>query len=342
MTYITSATERTTGPGNSNETKALFYLMGQDEDRDEIAYFIVDVFNDLAGSDTSAARLWDVQSKNAKSSPKMIGEELVTLFKNYMSDFRPYIMRRLLFLGSVTNTVRNDESLTHFRYSDLKESAQKTVKQGLEDEALRKTYVDNDWVTESNISAFLATVEFVVANGTNASYVKPIIGCAAKEIVTDQKLEAIFNEVRKAQSDKKNILSEGVEMNCPYEAFVLGKHISKKNIEQLTLARLINRDPIAVGVPISFLPVYQGYPADAAEEMLEDCQNAVALQLFDKNAKDAFWALFDCIVEIVIDDKTLSVTEIFERIDSGLIASCVHLNPLATQFFIAQIKDGLK
>ena len=55
----------------------------------------------------TAKKLWDLQSKGAKnSSPKSIGKELVTLFKNYISeiDFDAYI----LFLGGVTESFRID------------------------------------------------------------------------------------------------------------------------------------------------------------------------------------------------------------------------------------------
>lgn len=41
-----------------------------------------------SGADTYSDKLWDLQSKGATgNSPKAIGKELVTLFKNYLSDF---------------------------------------------------------------------------------------------------------------------------------------------------------------------------------------------------------------------------------------------------------------
>ena len=342
MTYVTRATEMTTGPGNANEARALFYLMGQDEDRDEMSLYIVDVFNDLVGSNNNATRLWDLQSKNAKSGPKNIGKELVTLFRNYMSEFRPHFVRQILFLGSVTGTVRRDESMVSFRYEDIKEVAQNNLRIGLKEELLSKTYIDNEWVTDGNIDGFLRNVEFVVVDRDNASYVRPLIGAASEKLVDDRKLTAIFNEVRDMQSSKKSITCEGVELSRPHEVFKLGKHLSRKSILRLVLARIINRDPISSGIPTSFLAVYQSYPPEQAEEMLEDCQNALALQMFDKNAKEAFWDLLDRIIEIVTKDKMLDPEAVYNLIDSDLLTKCVHLDPLSTQFFIAQIKDGLK
>ena len=91
-------------PGSDAETKALLYLMNFMPDSDEIYYFIVDFFNDLTGMDTMSTKLWDLQSKGDHNvGPKKIGKELVTLFKNYMSefDFNAYI----IFIGTVSSTV---------------------------------------------------------------------------------------------------------------------------------------------------------------------------------------------------------------------------------------------
>lgn len=54
--------------------------------------------------DAFSDKLWDIQSKGAKgNSPKAIGKELVTLFKNYMCDFD--FADYILFVGGVSNTV---------------------------------------------------------------------------------------------------------------------------------------------------------------------------------------------------------------------------------------------
>lgn len=86
MSYTVKSSERLRKSGSEAETKALLYLMNFRPDSDDIYYFVVDFFNDLTGMDNMASRLWDVQSKGAHHvSPKAIGKELVTLFKNYMS-----------------------------------------------------------------------------------------------------------------------------------------------------------------------------------------------------------------------------------------------------------------
>lgn len=86
-----------------------------------------------------ASRLWDVQSKGAHHvSPKAIGKELVTLFKNYMSPltFEAYI----LFIGSVTGSLRKDSSLTTFGIENVKDAAIEQIKLGLHEEGSAKEY----------------------------------------------------------------------------------------------------------------------------------------------------------------------------------------------------------
>lgn len=100
MSYTVKSSERLRKSGSEAETKALLYLMNFRPDSDDIYYFVVDFFNDLTGMDNMASRLWDVQSKGAHHvSPKAIGKELVTLFKNYMSPltFEAYVNDTLPF-----------------------------------------------------------------------------------------------------------------------------------------------------------------------------------------------------------------------------------------------------
>ena len=54
-----------------------------------------------------ARKLWDVQSKALKTgSAKTIGRELVTLYKNHVSDFDFFTY--IIFLGGVPDTFRID------------------------------------------------------------------------------------------------------------------------------------------------------------------------------------------------------------------------------------------
>lgn len=168
MSYTVKSSERLRKSGSEAETKALLYLMNFRPDSDDIYYFVVDFFNDLTGMDNMASRLWDVQSKGAHHvSPKAIGKELVTLFKNYMSPltFEAYI----LFIGSVTGSLRKDSSLTTFGIENVKDAAIEQIKLGLHEEGSAKEYIDSTDLTDENINGFLRKVFFVIDDGKKPS-----------------------------------------------------------------------------------------------------------------------------------------------------------------------------
>ena len=106
MAYIVQATEKVRGIGADYETKAMLYLMSCRDDSHEIYCFAIDFFNDVTGLNNFVDKAWDVQSKGTKSGgPKDIGRELITLFKNYMSDLK--FDHLILFLAAVPETVGN-------------------------------------------------------------------------------------------------------------------------------------------------------------------------------------------------------------------------------------------
>lgn len=103
--------------------------------------------------DTLSDKLWDVQSKGAKgNSPKAIGKELVTLFKNYMCDFE--FADYILFVGGGSNTVRVDGEINSFGIENVKSEALQKMVEGLKEGARDKEYINNKDVTDINISEF--------------------------------------------------------------------------------------------------------------------------------------------------------------------------------------------
>ena len=245
MSYTVKSSERLRKSGSEAETKALLYLMNFRPDSDDIYYFVVDFFNDLTGMDNMASRLWDVQSKGAHHvSPKAIGKELVTLFKNYMSPltFEAYI----LFIGSVTGSLRKDSSLTTFGIENVKDAAIEQIKLGLHEEGSAKEYIDSTDLTDENINGFLRKVFFVIDDGKKPSeYVKAIIRQHPNIIPEEKILNAIFNEIRDKQASKKNISS------------VEGIVIEKRTLWIATMT-LLNSDPIFANNGASALLSPQG------------------------------------------------------------------------------------
>ena len=205
MAYKVESTERFTNSASIAETKALLYLMNFRSDSNEINFFVVDFFNDVTGIDRYAMKLWDVQSKASSNvAPKKIGQNLVTLYKNFLSefDFHSYI----LFMGTPSVTVRKNLNTSCFGIDNITASALTKIRQGLKEEAERVTYIANEKITDKSLDDFLHLVHFVIDDKKPCEYIKPIINVKKELIPDDDVLTAIFNEIKNLQSIKKMVL----------------------------------------------------------------------------------------------------------------------------------------
>lgn len=63
--YQIQSTEKTRESCSEYETKSLLYLITHDN-RNQLEFLIIDVFNDVTGSNLRLTQLWDVQSKGEK------------------------------------------------------------------------------------------------------------------------------------------------------------------------------------------------------------------------------------------------------------------------------------
>ena len=341
MSYTVKSSEKTRKTGSEAETKALLYLMNFRPDSDEIHYFVVDFFNDLTGMDRYSEKLWDVQSKGAKgNSPREIGKELVTLFKNYISDisFNYYI----LFLGGVTTSFRINESLNTFGIENIKAQAKANMILGLKEEATVKTYIDSASITDDNINSFLSQVLFVVDYMTPSEYVRGIIKNHPAIIADQSLLTAIFNEIRNKQSEKKNTFVEGVTINTSDQALNYCRHLTSSEIKMLTLQRIINRNPVEKSVPFSFMPIVNSFPPEKQKGLIDECKQALCRALFNKNASDAFWHLFENIYSIITKNVGFGVEDIYNQIDHGIRCAAPDFDVLSLKYFIAVVKDGIQ
>lgn len=341
MPYTIYSSEKLRNSGSDNEAKALFYLMGERADSKEIYYFVVDVFNDLTGMTKQADKLWDLQSKGDKNpSPKMIGKELVTLFKNYISSFE--FEQYILFLGGVSPSLRVDDEETVFGITNIQSVALKKLKEGLKEECISKTYIDNAKVTEDNIESFLKEVLFVIVNGKKEDYVKKIIKLSDKVIPKPDVLKAIFNEVRNQQDSKKNIgVVEKKTINCPEEALNFGRHLNSNEIRLLALNRILNQEVINSRPPLSFLDIYNTYPEERRKYLLEDCQHSLSRALFNANEQEEFWRLLDNIYTTILENTNDNVDKIYAKIDKTKLNACSDFDVLAAKYFISVVKDGI-
>ncbi len=342
MSYTIQSSEKLRKSGADMETKALLYLMNFRDDSNEIYYFIVDFFNDLTGMNKSSSKLWDLQSKaSTNNSPKTIGRELVTLFKNFISSikFDSYI----LFIGGVSETFRKDNAQNVFDISNVTENALYSLINGLKDEAAKKTYIDNTLLNSKAINEFLNNVVFVIDDKKPREYVKAIIKNHPNIIPEDRILDAIFNEIRDKQSDKKNIsMVEGITIETSDEALNYYRHLSTNEIKLLTLQRIISRDPVGNGVPISFMPIQKQCPPERLSDVLDECKQTLCRALFNKNAAESFWSIFECVYTLIVNNPKDDVQNIYNKVDSGLIEQSPDFDTLSIKYFIAVVKDGIQ
>lgn len=345
MSYTIRSTEKLSKSGADAETKALLYLMSFYQDCDKIYYFIVDLFNDLTGMDKSADHLWDVQSKAKKTSgPGEIGQSLITLFKNYMSefDFTAYI----LFIGGVPEGLRKNNSLNVFGVENICDKSVKRIKAGLIKEGKKKTYIDDSLLVDDKITEFLSKITIVVDDGKQPSeYVKAIIQKYPKIIPNDEVLTAIFNEIRSKQAGKKYInVVEGEVIDTADRALEFCRHLTSNEIHLMVLNRLINSNPLIKAMPIAFNEIYNQWPPEERQQKLDECKSTLCCALFNKSAKDAFWYIFENIYLIVSKNKNISIQEVYIKLKK--IRNCLTRHPdfdvLSIKYLIALIIDGVQ
>ena len=343
MSYTVSSSEKLRKKGADTETKALLHLMVHGPNNDDIYYFVVDFFNDLTGLNKDATELWDVQSKGTKNATATaIGRELVTLFKNYVSQikFHHYI----LFIDSVADTLRKDNNNLMFGVSNIKPKQLEKIKIGLIDECKSKEYVDDIKITNKNIDDFLREVIFVVGNGKDGgAYVLDVIKHHTTLTPTEEVLQAIFNEIRNVQSNKKNQNVEGVVIDRPDETLNYGRHLTYNEIYLLILQRILTYNPLDKRAPLSFVEEIKHCPPEEKRRLIEGCQASIARVLFDKNSSEGFWNLFNIIVRIVNDKKYNSISKIYLELHKIIKWNecCPQFDALSLKYFIALVKDGV-
>lgn len=342
MSYTIKSTERLRKPSSEMETKALLYLMNFRNDSDDIHYFIVDFFNDLTGMDRASSKLWDMQSKGASnSSSKSIGKELVTLYKNFLSDF--IFSYLILFLGGVSNNVRIDNSKNIFGIENIKPDALIKIVEGLKEESIGKTYINSGQVTEESIDEFLKKVLFVIDDKSPCDYVRAIIKDHPHIMPEENILNAIFNEIRDEQSSKKNShIIEGIVISTSDEALNYYRHLTNNEIRLMTLQRIINRDPVSQGLPLSFLPILNQCPPEKQRDMVDECKSSLCRALFNKNAAQGFWSIFEKIYFLILNNPSDNVQNLYRKVNPILIKNCPDFDTLSVKYFISVVKDGIQ
>jgi len=226
---------------------------------------------------------------------------------------------------------------------NIKPAALIKIIEGLKEESNLKTYIDSSKISDDSINEFLEKIIIVVDNRLPSKYVKAIRKDHPHIIPEEQRLNAIFNEIRNEQSGKKNIhMMEGITISTSYEALNYYRHLTNNEIRLMTLHRIINRDPIEQGIPLSFMPILNQCTPEKQKDMLDECQGSLCRALFNKNMAQNFWSLFEEIYFLIINNPTNDIQSIFIKLNMESIQNCPDFDTLSVKYFISVVKDGIQ
>ena len=343
--YKITATEFNNEKATEYETKSMLYLMNYYNNRGEIAFFAIDFFNDVTGIDRYARNLYDIQSKGVKDvQPSTLGSFLVTLFKNYLSEFG--FVDFILFIESMSPSIKRQiGDKTIFKYSDLSLSQQTSIKENLISEAKEKTYIeDKSLITEENVDNFLCKVNFVIGNKDTAQYIRDLIKVETDLNIEDSYLKKIFKEIRDHQSSKKNNGVENKVIEKIGDVFVYDKTIDISEIKILVLNRIISKHgtKFDCAMPSCFSSIYMAVDETIRDDFLEECQNAVFKILLNKGNSDAYWTLFGEIFTLIKNNPTDDVDSLYQKIKEKTLDDVTFLDYNSARYFVAMVKEGIK
>lgn len=342
--YKITSTEERNEKATEYETKSMLYMMNYYDKANEIKWFAIDFFNDVTGINIYQDSCYDIQSKGVKDiAPMLLGRFLVTLFKNYLSDFN--FVDYILFVESVSKTIKKEVDSNIFIFNDLSEGIKDSIKEGLIDEANKKSYIeDKTKIIDTNVEDFLSKVSFVIDDKSKEQYIKDAAELSDSVIVDDLYLKKIFKEIRDKQSSKKNNNLEGELLNSIGCFYKYDKYISKEEIQDLIVCRICFNSTFKnlKTVPQSFIRVINGIDETIIEERIEECQNAIFRLLSNKNNKKAYWELFSEISAIIKKNPLYDINAIYAEVDKNKITAVHHLDAVSCKYFISLIKESLK
>lgn len=302
--YTIYGSESTASRGNEYETKSLLYLVSMHKESNKMVYYIIDVFNDVSGMSKDGKFIVDIQSKAHKTmSPNQLGERLVTLFKNYVSEFEfnDYILVVSTLLSK--KYLRNIElNKKEFNLTSLiNDNALLLCKNGLK--AKVRTYVafkgmsilEDEKKLDCLIDSFVKNVRIFLADQSKSTYIKNILGNTDYD--NDELFLEIFNEISKNQIFKKSYENiENKVIDSPLDVLNFKRHLSFEQLQVLICKRIIDNDYIAnrVAIPMAFV-IYltlKGISGKEIKEIASDCKDEIIVCMFNKSNNDIFWEGF--------------------------------------------------
>lgn len=334
--YTFKNTERNNKKASEFETKSMLYLLGMRTDSNEIETITIDCFNDVTGACNKFVKLWDVQSKNHSTlPPSKIGESLLTLYNNYVSDFD--FFECILFIPKLDRNYLINKSENIYNYSNFTEKTKKGIKSKL----IQKLNLSLLSDEEQQLNAFLDKVYFVEDANTAVEYVKRISRFKKHSTISVGIYETIFNEIRDRQSVLKNSYIENKTITQPKDVLLFNRHITKLDINTLIINRLVGIDIFSSkGVPIPFMRFLAGYEEEKCKDIIQDCNSNLSRCFFDKNGCKKFWSVSEFIVDILRHGER-NVDKVFSELIKKVRIHGPYLNELTVKYLISLILSGM-
>lgn len=351
--YLIDSAETTSRSASMQETRTMLYMMGQMSGSKDIGTFVIDVVNDVVSANIDNTVFYDAQSKGEKeSSPKSIGTDLVTLYKDYLSilDYDCYI----LSLRKISNNNLNvliEKPIQMLRYSDFTITAQKQIRDALLDECLAKDYIHkrySDYL--SQIDAFLDEVVILINDDSSDSYIKNIAFINNGAVSTNE-LSSIFEDIREKQlAIKTSCDVNRLKLYCLTDQLKLGRNLKVEVINSLVLERItgmaiINENRTKCYIPLKFTNYLVSLNLDQDEqtEFIEGLVHEMYKAFCNTNLNKEFWDLIFAISSLCRANKTASIIDIYNNLlmnyGSLLYTKCLSESGLL--YLIANVMEGL-
>jgi len=335
--YVFSNTERTNKKASEYETKSLLYLLGHSRDKKDISVVAIDCFNDVTGMSETGEKLWDIQSKGvANLTPRKIGRCLITLFKNYDSDF--IFFDYILFIPKIDEKYLSDGTKGVYGIKGFNKEQALKVKEGLVQELIKH---GNPYQKEK-VDCFLDKALIVENRKNTSTYVKDIVRFKHQNTKDNSFYEEIFKEIQNLQSVKKHSYIEGEVIEKPIDVLSFDRYIQVNDLKMLVINRFVGVDLFNQNMmPPSFLGVAKNLEVQDLQDLILDCKSQIGKAFFDKNQRREFWSVFEHIVSSINGDPRVSISDICETLGTTVTRRLSHLNDYGVMFLSAMVKDGL-
>lgn len=338
MAYKFETTEQNNATAIEYETKALLYLMSDRQDSKKIDNYVIDCFNDVSGCNANYDEIWDVQSKGIKTlRPKTIGNALYTLYNNSLHSF-PF-KHFILIMPKLKDYYFVNNSKKIFDINNFRKQYIPKIYEGLIGEYEKR----RDIVLQSSaIEDFINKLTFVIADKSKVEYIRNLIKFRSPQI-DDYYFNEIFKEISNKQTICKNISVHDVEIKKPSEVERYKKVIKRKEIYTLIVNRFLGPCVFSSrhSIPLDFYDEIRQFDEEERKNVIQDVNSEFAKLLFDKNNKTNFWKFFEKIVIITMQNHTLCINEIFNKLNLSELTKLVDVQTITIKYLIALIKDGL-